>query len=122
MERKIVNPQAYAITFEHIIRSVFDCERFGAFGIADADYIRSKPLCAVIATCTYVYAKDETKADLIKKFLDEANFYFRFDFDTLLSFETNEKEINGSFYTLDYKNGAEAIKELEKQFRGICKL
>lgn len=120
MEERIVNPQSYAHPFEHIIRNVFNCDRGGAFGIADADYIRSNPLCAVTATCMYVYAKDETKGDLIERFLEEADFYFQFSFDTLLSFDTSEKEVDGCSYTLDYENGAQAIEALEEKFRAIC--
>ena len=70
----------------------------------------------------YIYANaDEDKKQNIEKFLEDSYFYFQFDLDTLLSFETKEKEIEGGMYTLEYDNGEEAIEALEKEFRNICK-
>ncbi len=122
MGEKINNGQAAAHPFEFIMRDVFQCDRFGACGMADADFIRKHPYTAVAATCMYIYANaDEDKKQNIEKFLEDSYFYFQFDLDTLLSFETNEKEIEGGMYTLEYDNGEEAIEALEKEFRNICK-
>lgn len=122
MEQKIINGQAYAHPFEYIMRDVFQCDRGGACGMADADFIRKHPYTAVAATCMYIYANaDGKKKEEIEKFLDDAYFHFQFDLDTLLSFETNEKEINGGSYTLSYDNGEATIEALEEKFRNICK-
>ncbi|MBE5992684.1 MAG: hypothetical protein E7247_09870 [Paenibacillaceae bacterium] len=122
MEQKIINGQSYAHPFEYIMCDVFECDRGGACGMADASFIRNNPYTAVVATCMYIYANaDEEKKEEIKKFLDDARFHFQFDFDTLLSFETNEKEINDGTYTLSYDNGEATIEALEEKFRNICK-
>jgi hypothetical protein len=122
METKIINGQAYAHPFEYIMRDVFQCDRGGACGMADADFIRKDPFTAVVATCMYIYANAGVeKKRKIEEFLNDASFHFQFDFDTLLSFESNEKEVDGATYTLSYSNGEETIEALEKKFRDICK-
>lgn len=122
MEKNNRNAQAYARPFELIMRSIFGCDKWEVCGMADADFIRANPYTAVVATCMYIYAKaDDGKKKEIESFLDDARFHFQFNFDTLLSFDTNEKEIDGVCYTLSYADGETAIKTLEEKFRSICK-
>lgn len=119
---RIINPQSYAHPFEKIMCKVFECSRGGVGGIVNADFIRHNPKAAVIATLTYLYnSADNVKRAEIEELIQEVNFYFQFDFDTLLSFETSKKLINGCTYELSYPNGEEAIKSIEDKFRSICR-
>ncbi len=123
MENKIINPQAYAHPFEYIMREVFNCDRGGACGMADAaDFIRRNPHTAVVATCMYIYANaNETKKREIEEFLNDASYHFQFDFDKLLAAESNVIEMPNGSYELSYENGEKTIEALEEKFRSICK-
>lgn len=113
--------QAYAISMEHILCSVFKCERFGVAGVVNSDFIRRHPLTAVTATCTYILATaNSDKRKQIERFLSENTFYLEFTLDELLSFETSEKTIGITTYQLNYENGKEAIEDIISKFREIC--
>lgn len=119
---RIINPQSYAHPFEVIMRDVFNCDRGGVGGIVDANFIRADPKAAIMATLTYVYrTANEEKRRKIEELITDVDFHFQFDFDTLLSFETSKKEIDGSTYELSYQNGADAIQDIKNRFREICK-
>jgi hypothetical protein len=121
MEGKIINPQVYAHPFEYTMCRVFNCDRGGACGMADADFIRNHPFTAVVATCMFIYANaNETKKREIDSFLDDAKFHFQFDFDTLLSADTSEIEMKNGSYTLSYDSGQKTIEALLEKFRSIC--
>ncbi|MDF2537159.1 MAG: hypothetical protein K0S76_180 [Herbinix sp.] len=121
MENRIINPQAYAHPFEYIMCKVFHCDRGGACGMADADFIRRNPHTAVVATCMYIYANaNETKKREIEDFLSDARYHFQFDFDKLLSAESNVIEMVNGSYELSYENGEKTIEALLEKFRTIC--
>ena len=113
---EIINEQAYAHPFEYTMRDVFHCEIGGADGMADANYIQKNPFTAVEATCKHIYAyANFDKNKKIDEFLDEASIIFKFDFNTLLAIDSNDKRIPG------YNNGKEAIEALEEKFMDIFK-
>ncbi len=65
-----INPQSFAIRIEGIVRRVFNCEQCGENGIADADYIRKKPLLAMLYTLSYVCMQEPDKKEDMEYFFD----------------------------------------------------
>lgn len=122
MNKRIINPQSYAHPFEFIMRDVFNCDRGGACGMADADFIRRNPHTAVVAACMYIYANaNDAKKREIEDFLNDASYHFQFDFDTLLSAESNVIQTPNCTHKLSYENGEKTIEALLEKFRAICK-
>lgn len=73
-----------AIELEHQVRRLFNCNRGGISGLADADHFESRPLDAAIIVISYIHAKDLqwseteyddflTKYDIIFRYPDENN-------------------------------------------------
>lgn len=77
MNNAVMRAQGYAVSIEHDITRVFECERFGFAGIANSDFIRSNPLAAILATCGFIYAQvnDENKSR-VEKFIEDTRFYW----------------------------------------------
>lgn len=116
------NPQMYAVEIEHIMSSVFHCDRFGIGGIVNSDCIRRNPYFSMVSTLTFVYANsDAEKKRQIEQFIDDFSYYSNWNIDTILSFETNRKIVDGSDYQIDYPNGEKAIESIIEQFKNICK-
>lgn len=65
-----INPQSFAIRIEGIVRRMFNCEQCGENGIADADYIRKKPLLAMLYTLSYVCMQEPDKKEDMEDFFD----------------------------------------------------
>ena len=65
-----INPQSVADRIERILRRVFSCEQCGENGIADADYIRKKPLLAMLYTLSYVCMQEPDKKEDMEGFFD----------------------------------------------------
>lgn len=53
-----------AITLERIIRNVYDCERFGISGYADADHLETHPLDAATLIIAPLYYMGKVKNHL----------------------------------------------------------
>ena len=112
--------QGYAITIEHILCDIFECERFGFGGIVNSDHIRKYPYHAMTNGLAYIYfSANEGQRKKIDNFIDTNYFYANMSIDTLLSFETNSQIIDGSTYSLDYENGKAALEALIEQFRNL---
>ena len=47
-----------AIVLEHMVRSLYGCDRGGVSGMVDADYFDDKPIQAAVLIIAYLYAKD----------------------------------------------------------------
>lgn len=71
-----------AIALESVVRRLFNCDRTGVSGLADADHFESRPMDAAIMVVSYIHAKglqdSETqydeflcKYDTIFKYPDE---------------------------------------------------
>lgn len=69
----------YAIELEHQVRRLFNCDRCGVSGLADADNFEGNPLDAAIMVVSYVHAKglqsSETQYD---EFLCKYETIFRY--------------------------------------------
>lgn len=103
MDNAVIRAQGYAVSLEHEIRRVFQCDRSGFAGIADSDFIRKNPLAAVLATCGFL-----------------TRFYWEMSLDELLSFETNIKDTERGTIELDYENGEKALEDIMDKFSEIC--
>ena len=108
----------YAVEIEEIMRRVFDCERGGAAGMADADIIEGNWYGAIAFCLGYLY---RTKPIEVEVFIRNYQYYFRFDLKQLLDFAGNTKSINGCEYELEYKNGEDAISAVIQAFDDLCK-
>lgn len=123
MNNAVMRAQGYAVSMEHDMRRVFDCERFGFAGIVNSDFIRTNPLAAVLATCGFMYAKVNAKDKKeIEKFINDTRFYWEMSLDELLSFETSSKTIDKVTIELEYENGEKALEDIMDKFSSICNL
>ena len=114
--------QSYAVSVEHILCNVFNCERFGFGGIVNSDYIRKHPYAAMTSGLAYIYATaNSAKKSEITKFAEDFNFFSDMSFDELLSFDSSEKVIDGVTIGIDYENGEKAVEDMIERFRSICK-
>ena len=52
MDKKISHAEATAL--EYIVRSVFNCERFGVMGVADADQLEMSTGCSDGCICAAI--------------------------------------------------------------------
>lgn len=46
-----------AIALEYQVRKLFNCDRTGVSGLADADHFESRPMDAAIMVVSYIHAK-----------------------------------------------------------------
>lgn len=123
MNDAVMRSQGYAVSMEHDIRRVFNCERFGFAGVANSDFIRKNPLAAVLATCGFIYAKvNEQDKKIVEKFINDTSFYLEMSIDELLSFETSSKTIDKVTIELEYENGEKALEDIMDKFSNICDL
>lgn len=49
-----------AIELEHIVSALYDCDRYGIAGLADASIFESNPLYAAILTISYFFAQGKS--------------------------------------------------------------
>lgn len=125
MERLIgAEAQGYAIEIEHIMSTIFNCNRFGVGGIVNSDVIRRMPFTSMIHALTHNYATaDKATRQKLENFIEELSYYCKWSIDDLLEFETNNKTIveNGipNSYEIPYNNGQEAVENLINKFRSI---
>ena len=66
-----------AFELEHIVRRVFNCDRFGVMGIADADHLERCPFDAASVVFAPLY-KINNEIEEIEQFMDEFSCYFIF--------------------------------------------
>lgn len=85
MDKKISHAEATAL--EYIVRSVFNCERFGVMGVADADHLERCPLDAAMVVFAPLY-KNKTEISEIEEFMDRNICQFSFD-----DYEYDEKKV-----------------------------
>mgnify|MGYP000416198212 CR=1 FL=1 len=68
-----------AIALEYQVRKLFNCDRTGVSGLADADHFESRPMDAAIMVVSYIHAKglqfSETEYD---EFLSKYDIIFSY--------------------------------------------
>ncbi|MBC2726107.1 hypothetical protein [Desulfosporosinus sp.] len=114
--------QGYAVSIEHILCNVFNCERFGYGGIVNSDFIRKQPFTVMACGFSFIYAnaKSDKQKEIIE-FINNYSFFSEMSIDTLLSFDTSTKEFNGITIEISYKNGQEAVEIMIEDFRKLCR-
>ena len=83
-----------AISLEHIVRRVYNCERFGVMGIANADYLERNPLDAAIVIFAPLY-REQREISEIDEFIDQYRCIFNYPEDYTYNEETVENYIEG---------------------------
>jgi len=118
----MLNGQTYAIEIEHILCRIFSCERFGFGGIVNSDFIRQHPYTAMVCGLAYIAATaDNARRNEIETFISNFSFYSDMSIDTLLSFETSEKVIDGITIQLEEDNGQQTVEKIIVEFRKVVK-
>ena len=73
-----------AILLENILRNVYDCDRYGLAGLADADGLERYPYNAAIVIIALIYSKyHESELEEIKEFGDRYSFDIQRHLDEL---------------------------------------
>lgn len=117
-----MNAHAYAIEIEHILRKVFDCDRGGFAGLIDADSIEHNLYVPIACGLGYLYAKaGSSKQTEIEKFINDYDYYLDFGINGLLLFTSNEREVNGGSYSINYDNGEKALEAIIESLSNVCK-
>ena len=83
-----------AISLECIIRNVYNCDRFGVMGIANADHLERNPMDAAIVIFAPLYLKQK-EIEEINSFVDEYGCIFNFPNDYKYNKETVDNYIDG---------------------------
>ena len=83
-----------AIALEHLIRRVYNCDRFGVMGIANADYLERNPLDAAIVIFAPLY-REQNEIDNIDTFIEQYSCIFKFPSDYTYNAEIVENYIEG---------------------------
>ena len=76
-----------ALRLEGIVRKVFNCDRFGVMGIADADHLERYPLDAVWAVFAPLYQSEKSFPD-IEDFTDKYSVIFHYPEEYVYSSKT----------------------------------
>lgn len=118
----VIRSQSYAVSIEHDLRKVFNCDRFGFGGIANSDFIRKQPFPAMFSALSYIYATaGNEKRNIIEKFISDVMFYSEMSIDYLLSFDTSEKTEGISTIDIGFENGEIALEKIISDFESIIK-
>ena len=113
--------QGYAVSIEHILRKIFDCDRFGFGGQVNSDFIRKHPFLSMTQGLAYKYALYPQKRKNIDAFINHFSFYSAMSLDDLLSFDTNSKIIGITTYELEKENGLEQVEYMINEFESALK-
>lgn len=117
--KDVMHAQSHAVRIEHIMRSVFDCDRSGMGGLVESSFIRKHPFTAIMSTIMYLCKRaDSRDVDIASDFFEKFHFYSQWDIDELLSFENKTTE--GCSCEIEYANGKEAIIAIIDAFSEVC--
>lgn len=110
----------YAISIEHRLRSVFNCQRGGFGGQIDADVIQKHPYLSMTQGIAYLYGRngDIEKMD---EFIDKYVGYSDFSIEDFLGFEDKKREIGGIEFQLINDNGEKELKCMIEEFEKVIK-
>lgn len=117
----VMQSQSWAVDIEHILSKIFNCERFGFGGIVNSDYIRKHPMQSLYIGLAYIYATNPSKHGEIENFIQDNSFFDDWSIDTLLSFDSQTKTIDGCEYSLSEENGLKQLECIVEKYRTIIK-
>ncbi len=118
-QEQMMKAQGYAVEIEMILRSIFNCERFGFGGQVNSDAIRKHPFLSMTQGLAFIYAASENKREGIDTFLEEFSFYSDFSLDELLSFDAKENAREYETIELQKNNGLEEVEYIISAFRKV---
>ena len=118
-QEQMLKAQGYAVEIEMILRSIFNCERFGFGGQINSDAIRKHPFLSMTQGLAFIYAASENKREEIDNFLEEFSFYSDFSLDELLSFDAKENSCEYGTIELQKNNGLEEVEYIISAFRKV---
>ena len=119
IQSQMMKAQGYAVDIEHILRRIFDCDRYGFGGEVNSDAIRKHPFLSMTQGLAYLYAKEPQRRELIDKFINDFSFYAEFSLDDLLSFDENEKVIGIKHIQLQKENGLQEVEFIIEEFEKV---
>lgn len=118
---QMMKAQGYAVEIEHILRCIFDCDRYGFGGEVNSDAIRKHPFLSMTQGLAYLYAKEPHRKENIDNFINDFSFYAQFSLDELLSFDKNEKVIGIKHIQLQKENGLQEVEFIIEEFEKVLK-
>lgn len=118
-QEQMLKAQGYAVEIEMILRSIFNCERFGFGGQVNSDAIRKHPFLSMTQGLAFIYAASENKREEINNFLEEFSFYSDFSLDELLSFDAKENSCEYGTIEFQKNNGLEEVEYIISVFKKI---
>lgn len=118
---QMMKSQGYAVEIEHILRRIFDCDRYGFGGEINSDAIRKHPFLSMTQGLAYLYAKEPHRKEDIDNFINDFSFYAQFSLDELLSFDKNEKVIGIKHIQLQKENGLQEVEFIIEEFEKVLK-
>ena len=121
VQEQVMKAQGYAVSIEHILSRIFNCERFGFGGQVNSDRIRRHPFLSITQGLAYIYATSTSeKRSEISNFNNEYFYYEEMSLDTILSFDTSEKVIDKCTIGINAENGLLLVEKMLEDFRKIC--
>lgn len=91
--KKLIN-HSEATELEYLVRRVYNCDRFGVMGIADADHLEYHPLDAANVILAPLYL-NRTDIPEIDNFIGEQSCIFNFDDNYVYNENTVRNYIDG---------------------------
>lgn len=117
-----MSAQEIAVRIEHLLCSIFGCERYGFGGEVNSDRIRKHPVLSITQGLAYLYALDDEKHEQINSFIDKYSYYEQMSLDEILSFDSNEQVVDNVLVQIEEANGLEQIRRIIREFNDIVHL
>lgn len=117
----------YAIDIENCLRKLFNCDHFNChhekfLSLLSADTIEHNWLMPIGCGLGFLYSRgnDELR-NSIDEFLADYRHYLDIGLSELLRFDSRERIIDGTSYSIDFETGEDAVKHLIQALYDICK-
>ena len=116
---QVMLSQGKAVSIELVLRSVFNCDRYGFGGQIDSDCIRQHPFLSMTQGLAVLYERNPEKRKDIDEFIDNFSFFESMSIDYLLSFDTREKIEGIQTIKIEKENGLEQLDFIIDCFRAL---
>lgn len=116
---QVMLSQGKAVSIELVLRSVFNCDRYGFGGQIDSDRIRQHPFLSMTQGLAVLYERNPEKRKDIDEFIENFSFFENMSIDYLLSFDTREKIEGIQTIKIEKENGLEQLDYIIDCFRAL---
>lgn len=116
-QEQMAKAQGYAAEIEIILRSIFNCERYGFGGQVNSDAVRKHPFLSMTQGLAFIYAASKGKRESIDKFINDFSFYSDYSLDELLSFDAKKNPTEYGTIELQKNNGLEEVEYIISSFK-----